>query len=104
MFLARWQIKAKFGHQGDVLGLMKDWDDAVGSQLGIDPGRQRYLTGHIGSAESLIVSEFEIESLAQLDAFFDKLATVQVHADWGRKMSDFVVSGSSCWEVLRIRS
>lgn len=102
MFVARWQIKAKFGHQSDVIKLMKEWDEAVGKTLGTSTHNQRYLTGHIGNAESLIVHEVEIENLGELDEFFAQLATVEIHKDWGRKLSDVVVSGSSKWEILRV--
>ncbi len=103
MFVARWQIKAKFGHQADVLNLLREWDEAVGKQVGMLASRHRYMTGHVGNAESLIVSEVEMESLAELDEIFAKMAKVDIHADWGRKMSEYVVSGSSSWEVLRLR-
>lgn len=102
MFVARWQVKAKFGHQSDVLKLLREWDDAVGKQVGM-PAKHRYLTGHVGNAEALIVSEVELGSLGELDEMFAKLAKVDIHADWGRKMSEYVVSGSSSWEVLRLR-
>lgn len=102
MFVARWQIKAKFGHQSDVLNLLREWDEAVGKQVGM-PSNHKYLTGHVGNAESLIVTEVELESLAALDEMFAKMAKVDIHADWGRKMSEYVVSGSSSWEVLRVR-
>ncbi|NDW52510.1 hypothetical protein [Aliiroseovarius sp. PrR006] len=96
-------MKSKFGHQSAVLDLMKEWDEQVAKQSGFDMKNARYMTGHIGAEEALIVTEMEIESLAELDDFFDRIGKVQIHAEWGKKMSDYVVSGSSRWDVLRVR-
>ncbi len=100
--IARWHIEAKFGHKQDVIELMKEWNEAVGKQTGLDINEERMITGSIGAKEAVIETEMEIASLADLDAFFDKIGAVQVHKDWGRKMSDLVVSGSSYWEVFRV--
>lgn len=103
MFVARWQVKCKFGHQSNVLELMKEWVEQVAQQSGLELKNARYLTGHIGVEEGVLVTEIDIENLGELDDFFDKISKVEVHAEWGKKMSDYVVSGSSKWEVLRIR-
>ncbi|MDA5094695.1 hypothetical protein O2N63_11430 [Aliiroseovarius sp. KMU-50] len=103
MFVARWQVKSKFGHQSDVLDLMKQWDEEVAEQSGFVMKHARYLTGHIGMEEAVLQTEMEIENLAELDEFFELISKVEIHAEWGKKMSDYVVSGSSKWEVLRVR-
>ncbi|MDA7430126.1 hypothetical protein PGB28_16810 [Primorskyibacter aestuariivivens] len=102
MMIARWHVEAKFGHKNEVIALMKEWNEAVGKQTGLDVAEERMITGSIGAKEAVIETEMEIENLSQLDAFFDKIATVQVHADWGKKMSELVVSGSSYWEIFRV--
>ena len=102
MMIARWHVEAKFGHKNEVIGLMKEWDQQVARQIGLDVDRQRMVTGSVGAKEAVIETEMEISGLAELGEVFEKLASVQVHQDWGRKMSELVVSGSSYWEVFRV--
>jgi hypothetical protein len=102
MLIARWHIEAKFGHKQAVIDLMKEWNEQVGEQTDLDISKERIITGSVGAKEAAIEIEVEIENLAELDAFFDKIATVQFHKEWGRKMSEYVVSGSSYWDVFRV--
>lgn len=102
MMIARWQFLAKFGYKGTAIDLLKEWDREIGSQTNIDMGKQRVITGSVGASEALVEAEFEIADLAELQAFFDKIATVQMHEDWGRKMSEVIVSGSAKWDIYRV--
>ena len=52
--------------------------------------------------ESLVEVEYQIADLGELQTFFDKIATIKMHADWGKQMSEVIVSGSTYWEVLRV--
>ena len=60
------------------------------------------LSGSVGAKESIIENEMEISNLTELDAFFDKIASIDMHADWGKKFGEVIVSGSTYWEVLRV--
>lgn len=102
MMIARWTCEAKFGHKSEALALHKEWDEQIGVQTDIDVSRMRVLTGSVGAKEAVIQSEMEIANLAELDAFFDKIASIEMHAEWGKKFADVVVSGSTYWEVFRI--
>lgn len=102
MMIARWHIEAKFGYKDDVIDLMKEWNEQVGKQAGLDVAEERMITGSIGAKEAVIETEVQIENLTQLDEFFDKISGVKIHKDWGRQLSEKVVSGSSYWEIFRV--
>lgn len=102
MLIARWHVEAKFGHKQDVIDLMKEWNENVGKQTGLEIAEERMLTGSIGAREAAIETEMELENLGQLEEFFERIGKVQMHQDWGRKMSELVVSGSSYWQVFRV--
>ena len=102
MFSARWQIDARFGHKQTVLDMMRQWEREVGSQVGIADLKFQIMTGSIGAHESRIESHHEVESLAQLEAFFAKLGKIEAHAKWGKALEPFVVSGTNVWEIYRI--
>lgn len=102
MMIARWTCEAHFGRKAEAIELLKEWGDEIGSQTDIDMKAARTITGSVGAKEAVIQDEFEIKDLAELDAFFDKIASIEMHAEWGRKMGDVIVSGSTFWEVFRI--
>ena len=102
MMIARWQFTAKFGHKDEAIKLIKEWNEQIGAQTDIDVSKVRIVTGSVGASEGLVETEMEIDSLTDLDGFFDKIATIQMHADWGPKMGEVIVSGSTRWEVFRV--
>ena len=102
MMIARWTCEAKFGHKSEVLALHKEWEEQIGSQTNIDVSKTRTLTGSVGAKEAIIQTEMEIANLAELDAFFEKIASIDMHADWGKKFNEVIVSGSTYWEVYRV--
>lgn len=102
MMVARWRIDARFGHKDDAITLMKQWDTEFGSKIGWTRDRLRITTGSIGVAESAIVSEIQIKDLAELNDAFDKLAKLEGHAEWGKRLEPHVVSGTNNWEIYRV--
>ena len=102
MFSARWQIDAKFGHKQTVLELLKKWEREIGSQVGISELKFQIMTGSIGAREATVESHHQVESLAQLEAFFAKIGKIDAHAKWGKEMEPYVVSGTSLWNIYRI--
>ena len=102
MMLARWQFQAHFGHKNEAIELLKQWNEQIGSQTDIEITRSRLLTGSVGVSEALVEMELEIEGLDDLQKFFDKIASISMHKDWGKKMGEVIVSGSTRWEVFRV--
>lgn len=102
MMIARWQIDARFGHKGEVIASVKWWGKEIGSQLGWTSERMRILEGSIGARESTVVTEVEVDDLADLNRAWSKLATIEAHRTWSKELEPKVVSGSTRWEVYRI--
>jgi len=102
MFIARWQIDAKFGHKQDALELMKEWDREIGSKAGLDRTRSVITTGSIGALEATIENNLTVGSLAELEQFFDSISRIPAHSEWGRKLEPHIVSGTSRWNLFRI--
>lgn len=102
MMIARWQFTAKFGYKQKAIELIKEWNAEIGSQTNIDVSSERIVTGSVGASEGLVETELNIEGLADLDQFFDKISTVEMHEKWGRDMGEVIVDGSTKWEVFRV--
>lgn len=102
MMIARWQFTAKFGRKQEAIDLIKEWSEQIGSQTDIDMSKKRTVTGSVGASEGLVETEYEIDGLQDLDDFFSKIATIQMHNEWGKNMGEVIVSGSTRWEVFKV--
>ncbi|WEK49269.1 MAG: hypothetical protein P0Y66_16190 [Candidatus Kaistia colombiensis] len=102
MFIARWQIDARFGHKKDALELMKEWERDIGAKAGLDPARSSIATGSIGTLEATIENNLTVDSLAELERLFEAIAKTPAHAEWGKRLEPHVVSGTSRWSILRV--
>ena len=102
MIIARWQIDARFGHKSKVLDSMRKWYEEIGNQVGWSPEKVRIMTGSVGARESTIITEVELDSMTELDKAWNKLATIDAHAQWSKDLEPMIVSGSHRWEVYRV--
>ena len=102
MMIARWSLDARFGHKQEVIASLKKWNETFGKEIGWTAANTRILSGSVGVAESKVISEIVIDDLAALNASWQKLATLDGHAEWSRELEAHVVSGSNRWEIFRI--
>ncbi len=102
MMIARWQIDARFGHKQDAIGLLKQWHEDIGTEIGWTADKIRILTGSVGALESTIQTEVQIDDLAELNDAWAKMATIDRHADWSKKLEPYIVSGTMRWEIFRV--
>ena len=102
MMVARWSIDARFGYKAEVVDALQRWMKEIGSQIGWKAENVRILTGSVGTREATVQAEILIRDLAELNAAWDRLATLNAHKQWSQDLEPFVVSGSPRWEVLRV--
>jgi hypothetical protein len=102
MFVARWQIDARFGHKAAAIDLMRKWEREIGPQVGLADMEFMLLTGSIGAREATIEADHRVESLAQLEGFFERIGKLEAHHAWGRELEPTVVSGTSGWQIFRV--
>jgi hypothetical protein len=101
MFVARWQIDARFGHKQTVIELMRKWEREIGRQAGTDKMDFNILTGSIGAREATVEANHTVESIAQLERFFESIGKIDAHRQWGKELEPYVVSGSALWNIYR---
>jgi hypothetical protein len=102
MLIARWQIDARFGHKQNVIDLLRRWERDIGSKAGTGKMDFRLLTGSVGAREATVETNHTVESLAQLESFFEALGKIDAHKQWGKDLEPYVVSGSSAWNIYRV--
>lgn len=71
-------------------------------RLGFRADKTRLFTGSLGALEATVQTERAIDSLSELDEAWAKLAKIEAHREWGKKLEPLVVSGTSHWEVYRV--
>ena len=102
MFIARWQIDARFGQKQSVIDLMRRWEREIGKAAGTDEMDLKILTGSVGAREVTVEVNHTVESLAQLEAFFEKIGRIDAHKQWGKDLEPHVVSGTALWNIYRV--
>lgn len=100
MIIARWTIHARFGHKQAVIDSLLKWHRDIGSAIGWK--NFRLLTGSIGTPEAAVQSEILLNDIGELNASWDKLATIEAHKQWSKDLEQYVVSGTPHWEVFRV--
>ena len=102
MMIARWQIEARFGHKQTVIDSLKNWMSEIGQQIGWTPDKTRIVTGSVGALESTVETEVLIEDLAELNAAWAKLATIEAHKQWSKDIEPHIISGTPRWQIFRV--
>lgn len=100
--IARWHFESKFGHKHEAIALSREWDEQIGKQTDLNVEGARMITGSVGAKEAEVQIDFEIDGLDELQEFFDKIATIKMHEEWGKRMGQVIISGSTYWEVHRV--
>jgi len=102
MIIARWNIDARFGQKQIVIDSLKKWLKDIGAQIGWTEDKVTVLTGSIGALESSVQMEILLSDLSELNASWDKLATIEAHRQWSKDLEPHIVSGTPRWEILRV--
>ena len=102
MFVARWQIDARFGHKQTVVDLLRKWEREIGTKAGTDKMDFKILTGSIGAREATVEINHTVASLADLERFFETIGKNPAHKQWGKELEPHVVSGSAVWTIYRV--
>jgi len=71
-------------------------------QIGWSEDKIRVLTGSVGALESSVQVEVLLKDISELNASWEKLATIGAHRQWGKDLEPYIVSGTSRWEIFRV--
>jgi hypothetical protein len=102
MFIARWQIDARFGHKQAVIDRLRNWEREIGTKAGTDKMDFKILTGSIGAREATVEANHTLESIAQLEGFFESIGKIDARRQWSKELEPYVVSGSALWNIYRL--
>lgn len=100
MFLIRSISQAQSGRRDDAVALMKAFAAEAHKELGSPEAR--ILTGSIGPADSTVVMERVLESLAAFEQDLAKINKWPGMQRYGQKFGELFISGSHRFEIYRI--
>lgn len=72
MFIARWQIQARFGQKQKVLDQLRIFARDIAPAAGWAEGKGKLLSGSIGVSEATVEHNWTIESLDELERVWAK--------------------------------
>ncbi len=99
MFVARWQLTAKFGKVEDTIAILRRWEIDVGERVGWKPSSVRILAGFIGSSSNEIDFEARAENLTDLEAALNDMERNPHHREYLKQLERCL--SSSRWVVYR---
>ena len=100
MFIARWQIDARFGQKQKVIDSIAQWTREIAPQVGLVKGS--ILSGSIGALEATVEHNWEVASLAELEGAWAKLGKIEAHKQWSKDLEAHVVSGTARWSIFHV--
>jgi len=98
---ARWCFDAKFGHKQEAIKLLQEWIQKVTEATQSTTGAMQISHGAVGTPESRIELEVELESLAELESFWGSVPS-KYHREWANRMQDRIVDGTPQWTVHHV--
>jgi hypothetical protein len=100
MFLIRSVSQSQSGRRDEAVALMKEFATETHKELG-EP-EARILTGSIGPADSTIVMERVVKSLAEFEQGLDAINKWSGMQRYGKKFAELFISGTHHFEIFRI--
>jgi sugar phosphate isomerase/epimerase len=100
MFLIRSIARAQSGRRDEAVALMKSLSAETAKELG--QPEARILTGSVGIADSTVVMERVVKSLAEFEEHLDKMNKWPGMAKYGPKFGELFISGSHHFEIYRV--
>ena len=101
MFLIRSIAQTQAGRRNEAVSISKEFAAEMRQASGASSSR--ILTGSIGPADSTIVIESEVESLAQFEKQLDAMNNSPSMERYAKKFAELFISGSHRFEIFRIQ-
>jgi hypothetical protein len=100
MFLIRSVAQAQSGRRDEAVALMKEFAAESHKELGTPEAR--ILTGSVGPADSTIVMETVVKSLAEFEQGLEATNKWPAMQRYGKKFPELFLSGTHRFEIYRI--
>jgi hypothetical protein len=102
MYVIRSIAQAQSGRRDEAVALMKAFANEQHKELGMP--ESRILTGSIGPADSTVIMETPVKSLADFEQGLEKTNKWPGLQRYGQKFGELFISGSHRFEVYRVQT
>jgi hypothetical protein len=102
MFLIQSISQTQSGRRDEAVKVMKEFAADAHKECGLPP--QRILTASIGPADSTIIMEGTVASLAEFEQTIDRINKWSGMQRYGQKFAELFISGSHRFEVYRVHT
>lgn len=84
----------------EAIALLQEWVQSIGSVAGLNSSNVSILSGAVGVPEARLELEVCMESLADLESFWQQIPQ-QEHKAWSQRAQHFLIDGSPKWDIYR---
>jgi hypothetical protein len=102
MYIVRWEFGIRFGHQKEVIQILRQWEFDVGQRIGFRAANIKLMQGALGASRSSIELETHVDSLSDLEAAWTDMAKNPAHVEAMKSLERFVVGATDTWRVYTV--
>ncbi len=102
MYVARWNLTAKFGKTEEAIALLRRWEIEVGQRIGWRPGSVRILSGFLGASLATVELEVRCDGLGEFEAAWHDMQRNPTHKEYVRMLGSVVSSGTESWTIHQV--
>jgi len=103
MYICQWQLEIVFGKQKQALDIIKEWGAEKFKSSHFKKSKNKVYVGHIGESPSLIIDEYEFESLEDFIVALTEMGQPQFK-QFADAIAPLIIPGTQKWKVFRLVS
>lgn len=100
MYICQWSLEIVFGKQKQALDIIREWGAEKFRSSRFKNSRNKVYVGHIGESPSLIIDEYEFDSLEDFIHALDEMGQPQFR-QYSEAIAPLIVPGTQKWKVYR---
>ena len=103
MYICQWQLEIVFGKQKQALDIIKEWGAEKFKSSHFKKSKNKVYVEHIGESPSLIIDEYEFESLEDFIVALTEMGQPQFK-QFADAIAPLIIPGTQKWKVFRLVS
>lgn len=100
-FICQWSLEIVFGKQKPAVEIMKKWAEEKFRSSNFKVSKSRMMNGYIGKSASLIIDEYEFDSLGDFEKALSDMSQPQFK-QFSDALALYVVPGSQKWTIYKL--
>jgi hypothetical protein len=100
MYICQWSLEIVFGKQKQALDIISKWGAEKYRSSEFKKSKNKVYVGHTGESPSLIIDEYEFESLIDFVTALNEMGQPQFR-EFSEAIAPLIVPGTQKWKVFK---